>query len=176
MRFLPVAAAASLGLLAMSGSSLGQKPDDQINPRSIAMQKQGEAALAAGNYSAADDALEAAVVADPRNRAAYVSLGRVAQAQALPGKAIRYYKDALLLEPNDLGALSGEGNALVQRGAVDRAKTNLARIQQLCKGACPAATTLADAIAKGPPPIVQTAQASDKVPPKGQESTTTGKN
>ena len=98
----------------------------------------------------------------------------------LPGKAIRYYKDALLLEPNDVTALSGEGNALVQRGAVDRAKETLARIKTLCKGDCPASTSLAAAIAKGPPPLVQTAAATDKVPPKGQETTatapTTGKN
>jgi tetratricopeptide (TPR) repeat protein len=178
MRFLPVAAAASLGLLAVSSGSFGQKPDDQINPRSITFQKQGEAALAAGNYAAANDALEASVVADPRNRGAFVALGRVAQAQQLPGKAIRYYKDALLLEPNDLGALAGEGDALVQRGAVDRAKDNLARIKTICKADCTAANTLSAAIAKGPPPLVQTAQANDKVPPKGQEQTnpTTGKN
>jgi len=179
MRFLPVAAAASLGLLAVSSGSYGQKPDDQINPRSLSFQKQGEAALAAGNYAAANDALEAAVVVDPRNRGAFVALGRVAQAQQLPGKAIRYYKDALLLEPNDIGALAGEGDALVQRGAVDRAKDNLARIKTLCKGDCTAATTLAAAIAKGPPPLVQTA-ASDKVPPatKGQAANTppSGKN
>jgi len=177
MRFLPVAVAASLGLLAVSSSGQGQKPDEQISPASLAFQKRGEAALAAGNLQAAGDALETAVAADPHNRAAFVALGRVAQAQALPGKAIRYYKDALLLEPNDVNALSGEGNALVQRGAVDRAKETLARIKTLCKGDCPASTTLAAAIAKGPPPVVQTA-AADKVPPKGQESsaTTTGKN
>jgi Tfp pilus assembly protein PilF len=178
MRFLPVAAAASLGLLAVSSSSFGQKPDDQINPTSLAFQKRGEAALAAGNYAAANDALETALAADPHNRAAFVALGRVAQAQALPGKAIAYYKDALLLEPNDINALGGEGAALVQRGAVDRAKDNLARIKTLCKGDCPASTTLAAAIAKGPPPVVQTA-ASDKVPPKGQEKSAapdTGKN
>jgi Tfp pilus assembly protein PilF len=134
--------------------------------------KQGEAALAAGNSDAAEDALEAAVVADPRNRAAYVSLGKVAQAQQLPGKAIRYYKDALLLDPNDIAALGAEGSALVQRGAVDRAKANLARIQTLCKVGCTAATVLAADIAKGPPAAVQTAQASDKVPPKGAETTT----
>ena len=168
MRFLPVAAAASLGLLAVSSGSFGQKPDDQINPTSLAFQKRGEAALAAGNLPAANDALETAVAADPHNRVAFIALGHVAQAQALPGKAIRYYKDALLLEPNDVSALSGEGNALVQRGAVDRAKENLARIKTLCKGDCPASTTLAAAIAKGPPPLVQTA-ATDKVPPKGQE-------
>ncbi len=179
MRFLPAAAACSMGLLAVSSGSFGQKPDDQINPTSLSFEKRGEAALAAGNYAAANDALETALAADPRNRAAFVMLGRVAQAQALPGKAIAYYKDALLLEPNDVGALSGEGEALVQRGAVDRAKENLARIKTLCKGDCPASTTLAAAIAKGPPPLVQTAQVTDKVPPKGQEKSAvpnTGKN
>lgn len=177
MRFLALASAAALGLLTVSSGSVGQKPDDQINPTSLAFQKRGEAAMAAGNLAAANDALETAVVADPKNRAAFVALGKVAQAQALPGKAIRYYKDALLLEPNDVAALSGEGDALVQRGAVDRAKDNLARVQKLCGSAtCPPATTLAAAIAKGPPAPVQTAQASDKVPPKGQEQSAPAKN
>ena len=48
-------------------------------------------------------------------------------------------------------------------------KANLARIRTMCKGVCPPADTLAAAIAKGPPVAVRTAQASDKVPPKGQE-------
>lgn len=177
MRFLALASAAVLGVLTISSGSVGQKPDSQINPTSLTFEKRGEAALAAGNLPAANDALEAAVVADPKNRAAFVSLAKVAQAQAMPGKAIRYYKNALLLEPNDLAALSGEGDALVQRGAVDRAKDNLARVQKLCGNAtCPAATTLAAAIAKGPPAPVQTAQVTDKVPPKGQEATTPEKN
>jgi Tfp pilus assembly protein PilF len=178
MRFLPVASALSLGLLTMSGAGYSQKPDSQINARSLALQKQGEAALAAGNLTAAQDALETALVADPKNRGAYVALGKLSQSQQLPGKAIRYYKDALLLEPNDVNALSAEGDALVQRGAVQRAKDNLARIQTLCKTGCAQATSLAAAIAKGPPAPVQTAQASDKVPSKGQEQSTTatGKN
>lgn len=170
MRPLPVLAAAAL-LFVVSDAGIAQRADDQVVPRSLALQKQGEAALAAGDAAGAEDLLEASVVADPRNRAAYVSLGRVAQAQQLPGKAIRFYKDALLLDPNDIAALGAEGDALVQRGAVDRAKTNLARIQTLCKAGCTAATTLAAAIAKGPPVAVQTAQASDKVPPKGAETT-----
>lgn len=176
MRFLPVAAAASLGLLTVSSGGHSQKPDNQINAASLSFQSRGEAALAAGNLAAANDALEAAVVADPKNRAAFVALGKVAQAQQMPGKAIRYYKDALLLEPNDVAALSAEGSALVQRGATDRAKENLARIQTLCKTSCQAATTLAAAIAKGPPAPVQTAEANTKVPPKGQEKTTPEKN
>lgn len=173
MRFSPIALALSLALATVSSGVQGQKPDDQINPRSLALLQQGEAARKAGNLAAANDALETALAIDPRNRAAFVALGRVAQAQALPGKAIRMYREALALEPNDVAALGGQGEAMVQKGAVERAKANLARIKTLCKADCPSATQLAAVIAKGPPPAVVTAQAASTVPPKGEEETTT---
>ncbi len=173
MRFMAIAASLALALAAVSSGVEGQKPDDQINPRSVALARQGEQLRLAGKLSEAQDLLETALVVDPRNRVAFVALGRVAQAQALPGKAIRYYKDALDLEPNDVIALSAEGDALVQRGALDRARANLARIQTLCKAQCAPAVTLAASIAKGPPPAVQTAQASTTVPAKGGEGATT---
>lgn len=171
MRFTPPVIALGLALFTVSSQGVGQKPDDVINPRSTALVKQAEGLRAAGNFSGAQDLLESALAVDPRNRDAYIALGRVAQAQALPGKAIRYYNDALALKPDDVSALSAQGDAMVQRGAIERAKANLARIQALCKTSCAPATTLAAAIAKGPPAAVQTAQASDKVPPKGQEQT-----
>src|SRR3546814_14305925 len=62
------------------------------------------------------------------------------------------YGEALALEPNDPGALAGQGEALVERGAVERAKRNLERLKTVCKAPCPQATTLAAVIAKGPPP------------------------
>lgn len=173
MRLTPTAAAISLALLAVSSAVQGQRPDDQINPRSLAFQRQGEAARAAGQWAAAQDAFETALAIDPRNRGAFIGLGRVAQGEGLPGKAIRFYKEALSLEPNDITALAAQGDAMVQRGAVDRARTNLARIRAVCKGECPQATTLAAAIAKGPPPQVQTAQATGTVPAKGREATST---
>ena len=172
MRYSPVALALSLTLLAVSSASLGQKPDDQINPRSLALLQLGEQQRHAGNLGAAADTLETAVALDPRNRAAFVSLAHVAQGQGLPGKAIRYYREALMLEPTDVIALGGQGEAMVEKGAVERAKANLVRIQALCKGPCPPATMLAAAIAKGPPPQVVTAQATTTVPPKGQEAAT----
>ena len=61
---------------------------------------------------------------------------------------------------------------MVQKGAVERARVNLARINQLCKGNCPPAAALSAAIAKGPPAEVVTAQATTKVPPKGEEEKT----
>lgn len=160
MRLTPIALSVALALATMATAGHGQRPDDQIDARSIALMQQGQALTAAGRYSEAIDSLETALAVDPRNRQAYVALARVAQAQKLPGKATRLYGEALKLEPNDVGALAGQGEALVQRGAVERAKRNLERIKSLCKDPCPQATTLAAVIAKGPPPEVVTARAN----------------
>jgi Tfp pilus assembly protein PilF len=173
MRFSPLAVALALSLAAVSSVGNGQKPDDQINPKSVALLQRGEALRKAGNFVGANDALETALAIDPRNRPAFLALARVAQGQQLPGKAIRLYREALALEPNDVAALAGQGEAMVQKGAVERAKVNLARIRTLCKVDCAAAQTLAATIAKGPPPQVVTAQASTVVPAKGDEAKTT---
>ena len=170
MRFSAPALALSLALATWSSSGMGQRPDSQIDARSMALLTQAQAAYRAGNFANAEDLLETALAVDPRNRAAYVAMGEVAAAQSLPGKAIRDYREALAIEPNDTAALSGEGIAMVQKGAVDPAKANLARIRTLCKGDCPPATTLAAAIAKGPPATVVAAQNAKVAPPKGKEA------
>jgi len=156
MRFSSVALAAALATVSLSASLGAQRPDDQIDARSLQLLEQGKAERAAGKYDAATDTLETAVAVDPRNRQAFVVLAQVAQARGLPGKAIRLYREALLLEPGDRQALKGQGDALVAKGAIAQARVNLAKLKTLCKGACPEATTLAGTIAKGPP--VTTAQ------------------
>lgn len=160
MRVSSVALAAALTIVCLSTSLTAQRPDDQIDARSLQLLAQGKAARAAGNFDGATDLLETAVAVDPRNRAAFVVLGEVATARGLPGKAIRLYREALLLEPNDVVALGGQGQAMVAKGAVTRARDNLTKIKTLCKGACPEATQLAAAIAKGPP--ITTAQVEVK--------------
>ena len=160
MRLTPIALATAIALATVASAGYGQRPDSQINPQSVALMQQGQALTASGQYDAAIDALESALVVDPRNRDAYEALARVRQGQKLPGKAVRLYAESLSLEPNDVGALAGQGEALVQRGAVERAKRNLDRIKTLCDKPCPQATTLAAAIAKGPPVEV----AATKVP------------
>lgn len=162
MRFSSVAIAASLALVSISTSLHGQRPDDQVDARSMALLAQGRAAKAAGNLDGAFDALESAVAVDPRNRQAFIVLAEVAEARGLSGKAIRFYREALTLEPNDQVALKGQGEALVAKGAMARAKENLAKLRTLCKNDCASANALAAVIAKGPPPVA-TAQA---VPPK----------
>jgi len=162
MRFSPVALAIALAGLSVSTSLQGQRADAQIDPRSMALLTQGRAAAASGNLDGATDLIETALAVDPRNRAAFLELATVATRQNLPGKAIRLYREALTIEPNDVTALRGQGEALVAKGAMEAARENLARIKTLCaKKPCPDATTLASAIAKGPPP---SAEVATKVP------------
>lgn len=154
MRYTSLAVAAALTLVTVATAVQGQHATDAVDPRSLALLARGKALQGAGNLDAATDALESAVAVDPRNRAAFVTLADVAQARGLPGKAIRLYREALSLDPNDLAALTGQGEALVSKGAVSRARENLARIKTVCgKRACPEVAALSASIAKGPPVV-----------------------
>jgi tetratricopeptide (TPR) repeat protein len=165
MRLTPIIV--SLGIAAATIASAGnsQRPDDQVDPRSAALVAQAQTRTSAGQYEQAVDLLETALAVDPGNRGAYIQLGRVAQAQRLPGKAIGYYADALRLEPNDVNALASQGEAYVQRGAVDRARQNLTRVQSLCAQPCPQAQQLASVIQRGPPAEVLAAQRPEQGAP-----------
>jgi Tfp pilus assembly protein PilF len=165
MRVFAVSAAAALMLLTVSTGLRAQRPDDQIDPRSVALVQQGLTQKASGNFEGAIDSLETALAVDPRNRAAFIGLAEIARARGLPGQAIRLYHEALVLEPNDLVALRGQGEAMVQKGAVEKARENLARIRTICgAGACNDATLLAAVIEKGPPPTVTAATAPPAKP------------
>lgn len=129
---------------------VAQRADNQLSPQSVTLYQQGQQLLSAGKFDEAEDALETALAADPRNRAAFVSLARVAQKQSLFGKAIRLANKALALEPNDLDALEVQGEAMVELGATARAQTNLAKLQKLCGNSCKQTAALSGAISKGP--------------------------
>lgn len=150
MRPLPRAVLISLAAALVAAPVAGQQPDSQVSPRSLELLKQGEAHLAAGRFVEADDSLETALAVDPRNRAAFIALAKVAQRQKLFGQAIRFTNKALALEPNDVTAIALQGEAMMGLGAVARAKENLARLQKLCPNGCPQATELSAAISRGP--------------------------
>ena len=135
----------------ISAAAVGAAGDDALRPASVRMQAEGEVALAKGQPSVAIDAFEAAAAADPRNGPAFIGMAHAYEALGLPGKAVRYYREALALDPNDLGALEGQGKALVVRGARARANLNLVRIKTLCKSDCPAAKRLEVALAAPEP-------------------------
>lgn len=156
MRFTPAAVSLAVLLAVTSSVSLGQKPAS-IDPRSLQWSERGVTAFAAGNLDGATDAFETSLVLDPRNRNAFVGLAQVAEAQKLPGKAIRYYDEALSFDPKDVTTLRAQGLAMLEKGALESARGNLARIKENCKGRCEAADQLASAIATrgvAPPRIV----------------------
>ena len=57
-------------------------------------------------------------------------------------------REALRLDPNDIAALAGQGEAMIQRGAVEKARRNLVRIEALCTSTCTEAGRLLAAIDK----------------------------
>uniref|UniRef100_UPI0035CB3903 tetratricopeptide repeat protein n=1 Tax=uncultured Sphingomonas sp. TaxID=158754 RepID=UPI0035CB3903 len=167
MRYTSVAVAAALTLVTVATAVQGQRADQAVDARSLALLAKGRALQATGNLDAATDTLESAVAVDPRNRDAFVTLAEVAQSRGLPGKAIRLYREALSLDPNDVAALTGQGEALVAKGAVARARENLAKVKLVCaKRACPEVATLSASIAKGPPIITAAASVPITVPKK----------
>lgn len=159
MRVSFLALGAGLILASMPVASDAQRADNDISPRSVALQKQGEDAQATGNLDIAIDYYESALAADPRNRSAIIALAQVARAQGLPGKAIGLYREALLLEPNDINALTGQGEALADKGALELAREKLADARRLCKDKCPQVAALEKAIATGDSRRVVSAEA-----------------
>jgi tetratricopeptide (TPR) repeat protein len=156
-RFLLVAFSA-VALAAPVVPVAGQRADDQILPKSVELQRQARASIATGKLEQAEDLLETALAVDPRNRSAFVDIARVAEKQHLYGKAIRMTNKALILEPNDADALAVQGEAMVDMGAVARARANLQKLQTICGAkACPQVAQLTAAISRGP--MVASAQA-----------------
>ncbi|MEP2102136.1 MAG: tetratricopeptide repeat protein [Parasphingorhabdus sp.] len=169
MRFSPAALAMSLVLATVSSAGFGQSADVEIKARSVAYMEQGETAQKQGNLELATDLYETALAVDPRNGSAFIALAQIARVQKLPGKAIRFYREALILDPNNLDALAGQGEALVQRGAVEKAKINLSRIETLCRTRCSQTTQLSSVIKTSEKTPVLSAQAVTPKPKVGDE-------
>lgn len=162
MRHAP--AAVALSLLVAVSSSMGQSAPRLPDPRAAALLEQGNAALAGGELQGAIDAFEAALAMDPGHVPTLFALAKAARADGLQGKAIHYYREALERDPDNLVAISGEGQALFEKGAVEKARRNLARLEALCGTSCPEAQSLANLIIAGPKQPVLTAEAGTTQP------------
>jgi tetratricopeptide (TPR) repeat protein len=163
MRFAPAAAALSL-CLAMTASISSAGDVASADPRAAALIAQGQAALAAGETQSAIDAFEAALAVDPSYTPIFIDLAEAARQQGLQGKAIRYYREALERDPGNFAAISGEGSALVEKGALEKAKRNLAKLQSLCGDSCPETMALQSSIARGPSPRLAIESSADSAP------------
>jgi len=157
MRYTP--AAIALSLLAAVTSSVGYGAERVPDPRAVALVEEGRSALASGDVQGAIDSFEAALTIDPGHTAIFIDLADAARQQGLQGKAIKYYREALEHEPANLAAISGEGEALVEKGAVEKARRNLSRLESLCGSGCDESRQLAAAIQQGPQAPVLAAEA-----------------
>lgn len=133
MRFAPAAAALSLSFAVTASIS---HADDRPDPRAMTLIAEGQAALSAGDTQAAIDAYEAALAVDPGYTGIFLELAEAARSEGLQGKAIRYYREALARDPGNLAAISGEGEALFEKGAVEKARGNLAKLESMCGSNC----------------------------------------
>lgn len=158
MRYTPVAVALSL-LVAVSSSISYSAAPEQLDARAEMLLSTGRAAVARGDYQAAIDAYEAALTVAPGSVTVLLSLADATRGQGLQGKALHYYRMALTSDPRNLAALAGEGMALAEKGATEKANRNLARLKTLCGADCTETRSLAGAIAKGPSPRMVTAEA-----------------
>lgn len=158
MRYYPAALALSLALAMTASVSLGQERVAG-DPVALALIADGHAALQAGDAQAAIDAYEAALAVDPAFTPIYLELAEAARSIGLQGKAIRYYRTAIERNPRDFAAIAGEGAALVERGALDRARANLERLESQCGSGCVETRTLAAKIDAGADKAILAAEA-----------------
>jgi Tfp pilus assembly protein PilF len=158
MRFAPAGLALSLALVltASAGQSAAPQP---LDPRAAQLVSEGRAALNAGNADAAIDAFEAALAVQPGSTEITLGLAEATRREGMQGKALHYYREAIERDPRNFAALSGEGQALMEKGAVEKAKRTLTRLQLSCGANCSETKELAAAIAKGPVERVVTAEA-----------------
>ena len=163
MRFTPATLALSL-VLGLSASVSYSAPPQLLDPRAGALAGEGRSALAAGKTDEAIDLFEAALAIQPGSVVITLDLAEATRRQGLQGKALHYYREALERDPQNLAAISGEGSALVEKGAVAKAKRNLTRLQGLCGDACPETKALATVIARGPAERVVSVDAVKSAP------------
>lgn len=161
MRFTPASILLATALALTASSGVGKKaPEaDAVAPTAKQWTDYGNAALDGGNIADARQAYESALLLTPGDPAIYYALGKIARAQKLPGKALKYFNDVLRLDPKHQLALQGEGLALMDKGATESARESLAKLKTLCKKECAVAEPLAAAIAAGPAKVA-TADAS----------------
>lgn len=158
MRFAPAGIALSLALALTASVSFSASPE-ALDPRAVALVAQGRSALGSDDANGAIDAFEAALAIQPGSTAITLDLAEATRRQGLQGKALHYYREALERDPRNVAAISGEGATLVEKGAVEKARRNLTRLQNLCGQTCPEAESLAALIARGPQERVVTAEA-----------------
>ncbi len=106
----------------------------------------GIRALQAEDFEGAVKQLERAIVADPKSSIAYYNLGRSHRGLGDAVRALKYFRLALLIEPNNFPALREWGETLLAAGKADEARDVLSELEERCGNSCPETSALRRAI------------------------------
>lgn len=136
----------SVGLLAFIASPLQASSDMKYKNISRQLVAEANVALKALEIDEARLLFERALVAYPANTNALLGLGRTHEAKGQVGRGLKYYRQALEIEPNDKGALEVQALAFLKREMLDRADANRAKLVRLCPNGCAARESVETAL------------------------------
>lgn len=145
VRYLKTIALA--GMVAFSAALSGQiAADDKYRDVSKVLVIQAVIAQKSDKSEEAQILFERALVADPANLQALIGLGKTHEAQGRIGRGLKYYRQALAIDPNEHIALEAQAVAFLKRDLVERAEANHAKLERLCTDGCKALDAVASAL------------------------------
>lgn len=121
------------GALLLSGPTFA---NDKYKDASRMLVSEAAAALNADDTEQAQILFERALVANPANLEALIGLGKTHEAQGRVGRGLKYYRQALAIDPNAHPALEAQAVAFLKRDMVDRAQANRDKLAKLCSTGC----------------------------------------
>lgn len=121
---------------AMLASSAFAQVSDKYKDASRQLVGQAMIALKAEKVEEAQILYERALVANPANLHALVGLGKTHEALGRVGKGLKYYRQALEVDPNAMVALEAQAVAFLKRDMVKRAEANRSKLARLCEAGC----------------------------------------
>jgi tetratricopeptide (TPR) repeat protein len=125
------------------GGGMDSTPPQPVDPA----YGQAKALIEGKNYAAAMPLLQQVVAKDPKNADAYTLMGYATRKLGDANGSLRYYNQALTLDPKHIGAHEYVGEAYLMLSRLPEAEQHLARLDSLCLFGCTEYRMLKTAIA-----------------------------
>lgn len=119
------------------------------NPSAIARSRTAEEK---GQTAEALLLIQSAIVAHPEDPGNYIALGDLYTRSGHPNAALKYYDDALFINPIDKAALKGMALSELTLGNDADAQKNLDLLEQTCGARCAETVAVREAFAKAKKP------------------------
>jgi tetratricopeptide (TPR) repeat protein len=124
------------GLVGSLAFGVNAQVNDKYKNASRHLVVEADLALVDAKTDEAVVLFESALVADPANLDALIGLGKAHEAQGHVGLGLKYYRQALELDPNALPALEAQALAFLKRDILVRAENNRDKLAKLCTDSC----------------------------------------